>query len=177
MHVLWRKTENVDPLGVLYVHRLICNWILYHVPLYYLSSCFKEAEDYEIMILKAPMYSIEISTIFTKQFYRRKLNWYFTKSFEKFICLLYIYVYTITMEPQHWWLWIFFQSEGQKVSGIYIKSVVPGGAAALVSINNSLALHNKELVSFRGHFYSLYYQLMNLTHLGIRLQRRCCYYI
>lgn len=177
MHVLWRKTENVDPLGVLYVHRLICNWILYHVPLYYLSSCFKEAEDYEIMILKAPMYSIEISTIFTKQFYRRKLNWYFTKSFEKFICLLYIYVYTITMEPQHWWLWIFFQSEGQKVSGIYIKSVVPGGAAALVSINNSLALHKKGLVSFRGHFCSLYYQLMNLTHLGIRPQRRYCYYI
>lgn len=131
------KLRMLTPLGVLYVHRLICNWILYHVPLYYLSSCFKEAEDYEIMILKAPMYSIEISKIFTKQFYRRKLNWYFTKSFEKFICLLYNYVYTITMEPQHWWLWIFFQSEGQKVSGIYIKSVVPGGAAALVSINNS----------------------------------------
>lgn len=101
MHVLWRKTENVDPLGVLYVHRLICNWILYHVPLYYLSSCFKEAEDYEIMTLKAPMYRIEISKIFTKQFYRRKLNWNFKKSFEKFICLLYIYVYTVTMELQH----------------------------------------------------------------------------
>lgn len=123
MHVLWRKTENVDPLGVLYVHRLICNWILYHVPLYYLSSCFKEAEDYEIMTLKAPMYSIEISTIFTKQFYRRKLNWYFTKSFEKFICLLYIYVYTITMEPQHWWLNLNLLSEWGTESQWYLHQI------------------------------------------------------
>lgn len=123
MHVLWRKTENVDPLGVLYVHRLICNWILYHVPLYDLSSCFKEAEDYEIMILKAPMYSIEISKIFKKQFYRRKLNWYFTKSFEKFICLLYNYVYTITMEPQHWWLNLNLLSEWGTESQWYLHQI------------------------------------------------------
>lgn len=93
------KLRMLTPLGVLYVHRLICNWILYHVPLYYLSSCFKEAEDYEIMILKAPMYSIEISKIFTKQFYRRKLNWYFTKSFEKFICLLILCIYNSNGTP------------------------------------------------------------------------------
>lgn len=66
MYVLWRKIENVDFLGVLYVYRLICNWILYYVFFYYLSFCFKEVEDYEIMILKVFMYSIEILIIFIK---------------------------------------------------------------------------------------------------------------
>lgn len=42
------------------------------------------------------------------------------------------------------------QGEGQKERGIYIKSVVPGGAAALVSIHenhNSFEIYNK-LFSF-----------------------------